>query len=740
MSRRNMIAIIPSALCALMLGGAYALAQDDGEGGPARPAAGAAPAAAAAAAAAPAGPVGPFTQAQVTAGRQDYLANCAGCHSANLSGGGEAPALTGATFMSSWGPKSTKDFYAFVSTAMPYGNAGNLSPAVYQNLIAFIYAVNGAAPGTAAYTAASDVKINTITNGRPVAAVIAGTVPAAAAAARPPVNAFPLGHTVVGDIKNYTDVTDEMLKAPSDNDWLMYRRNYYGWSYSPLKAVTTRNVSTLQQKWAWGMVDGGAVQSTPIIHDGIMFLANPNNTVQALDAKTGTLLWENRLGPLSTTLYGGNRALGVYKGMVFSATYDAKLHALDARTGKEIWVTTIDLPRKGETGGVMVINGKVLVGLMGCDNFTVNGCYISAYDYLTGKRTWMFRTTPMGNEPGAETWNGLPDTTRGGGDTWIAGTYDPDLNTTYWGVAQTKPWFRASRKSGGAATLYSTSTLALNPDDGKLKWYFQHTPGESLDLDVVFERVLINHGDQKVAMTMGKDGLLWKLDRVTGKFLAVRETVFQNVFQKINHETGEVTYRDDILNQKTGEWFSSCPGPEGGKDWMAMSYHQPTDTLIIPESQSCVMIRGNEADMKLGGGGTSASQLFYFTPGSGRNMGRLFGINARTMKTVWTWQQQSPFRTAVLSTAGGVAFVGDFDRQFRALDVKTGKILWESRLGQTVQGHPVSYSVDGKQYIAVTTGTGGGSPEQKPATLLPNVRRPVGGTAQILHVFALPDR
>jgi len=379
----------------------------------------------------------------------------------------------------------------------------------------------------------------------------------------------------------------------------------------------------------------------------------------------------------------------------------------------------------------------VLTGLTGCDNYSENNCYISAFDAATGKRDWIFHTTALESEPGGDTWNGLPNLLRGGGDTWIAGTYDPDLNLTYWGVAQTKPWMRASRKSGNAATLYSSSTLALDPDTGKLKWYFQHAPGESLDLDEVFERVLIDHGDQKTVMTIGKPGLLWKLDRVTGKFLDVKETVFQNVFANIDHKTGKVTYRSDILNQKTGEWLSSCPGPEGGHDWQATSYNPPTDTLIIPLSQSCVMIQGHDVDMKLGGGGTAASQKFFFMPGTHQNMGKLAAWRTADMKELWSFQQRSPFLTAVLSTAGGVAFVGDFDRHFKAVDVKTGKILWQIRLGNTVQGHPVSFSLDGKQYIAVMTGLGGGSPQQKPSMLLSEVHR--AATGHQLYVFGLPD-
>jgi alcohol dehydrogenase (cytochrome c) len=697
---------------------------------------------------------GPFTQAQVNAGRDDFRANCAGCHANGLTGIGDAPALTGATFASSWSARSTKELFQFISTSMPYGNAGNLSEQAYTNVVSYILAVNGARPGSAPFTKNSDVKISTIADGKTVAAVVNGA-PAAPASGRPAAGGeidgapapargraapFPLGQTVQGTVKNYQDVTDENLLHPSDGDWLMYRRNYAGWSYSPLKQITPDNVNQIQLQWAWAMNPGGAVEVTPIVHNGIMFLSNTSNTIQAIDAKTGELIWENRLGPVATVAYGGTRSIALYKDKVFVATTDAKIHGLDARTGKTLWTTTIDVAPKSETGGVMVIHGKVLTGLMGCDQYSVGGCYISAYDTDTGKQVWKFQTNAQTGQPGGDTWNGIANELRGGTDTWIAGTYDPELNTTYWGVAQSKPWMRASRGTGNAATLYSSSTLALDPDTGKLKWYFQHSPGESLDLDVVFERLLIDHGDQKTVMTIGKDGILWKLDRVTGKYLDLKQTVFQNVFAKVDQKTGQLTYRSDILGQKTGQYYASCPGPEGGHDWPATSYNQPTDLLIIPESQSCVMMMGHDVDKKVGSGGTAASQLFYFMPGTNQNMGHLFAVNTTTMQTAWDWQQRAPFLSAVLSTGGGVAFIGDFNRVFKAIDVKTGKVLWQTRLGQTVEGYPVSFAIDGRQYIAVTTGTGGGSPEQKPSTLLTEVHRPVEGNGHQVYVFALPGQ
>ena len=695
-----------------------------------------------------------FTAQQAAAGKTVYTQQCAGCHRDNLAGAAEAPPLGGKGFVNAWGSRTTADFYKFIAVSMPVGAPASLSEAQYTNVVAYLLAANGAKAGAKPFNKNVSVRISSIATGSapaPVAAAkpaASGTKPLASGAKLAPATNLPLsqrtdlmpppfqlGHTVKGTVQNYTDVTDEMLRNPPDGDWLMYRRNYQGWSYSPLKEINASNVKRLTLKWAWNMNEGGASQPTPIVHGGVIFLANTSNTVQALDAKTGDLIWENRLGPVSRIAYGGNRSLALYEDKVYVATTDAKVHALDARTGRVVWQHMLGLEHNSSTGGVMVMRGKLVTGLTGCGSYSLNNCYISGLDARTGAPAWKFYTTALEGQPGGDTWNGLPNHLRGGGDTWIAGTYDPELNTTYWGVAQAKPWFRASRRTGDGATLYSSSTLALNPDNGELKWHFPHAPGESLDLDEVFERVLIDHGKEKTLLTIGKPGILWKLDRVTGKFIAAKETIFQNIFSKIDQKTGEVTYREDILKQKTNEWFSSCPGPQGGHDWQATSYHQPTDQLIIPLSQSCVMIRGLDVDPKLGGGGTAAQQKFYFTPGSKQKLGRRPAYRASDMKEIWTWEQRSPFLSAVLSTAGGVAFVGDFDRRFKAVDVTTGKVIWETRLGNTVQGYPVSFSLDGKQYIAVTTGLGGGSPQAKPTALLHEVHRPA--TGNMLYVFAL---
>ena len=663
---------------------------------------------------------------QAKTGSNLFAANCASCHGANLEGTTLGPLLSGRSFVQRWGVQTPALLLGNIQANMPPGGNEGLSRTDYLNIVAHILETNG--------VDSTDEPLTADTN-----FTIAENISEIVAQRQTPAPEPPEGLTVAGNTEefvNFTPLTKEMLRNPDPADWPMHRRNFYGHSYSPLDEINTDNVKNLRLEWVWNMHEGDS-EPAPLVYNGIIYLINPGNVIQALDGKTGELIWEHWTGPANRQ---DMRNIAMYEDKIIQATTDARLVALDARSGEQLWETTVADNTKGfsNSSGPIVADGKIIQGLAGCARYIPEDCYVSAYDADTGALLWQFETVAEVGEPGGDTWGDLDNIFRAGGETWITGSYDPDLNLTYWGTAQQKPWVPVSRHMTiFDVGLYTNSTIAVNTNTGELDWFFQHVPAEALDLDEVFERVLVNRGDEKLVFSLGKYGILWKNDRVSGEFKGYTETVFQNAFSHINSETGEVTYRQDIQDAQLNEWTSACPSSTGGKDWHSMTYHPPSGLMIAPLSQTCLENAAREVALVQGGGGLAASRKFFEMPGTDGNLGKVGAYNVDTMEEIWSHQQRASLHTGTISTGGDLVFVGDLDRRFKALDINNGDVIWETRLGTSVQGHPVSFAIDGKQYIAVTTALGGTSPRVVPGVIATEITYPRWGNA--IYVFSLPE-
>ena len=543
-------------------------------------------------------------------------------------------------------------------------------------------------------------------------------------------------------VQNYVSVTDAELENPDPADWLNWRRTLDGWGYSTLDQIDRTNVGDLQLAWSWGL-EQGISQTTPLVHDGIMYVANPGNVVQALDARTGNFIWEHRREMDERLRPGAQmRSLAIYQDLIILNTVDAHIVGLDARTGEVRWDTPVmpDHEGYGFSSGPVVADGVIVAGLRGCQRFREETCYIVGLNARTGQIIWKTSTVARPGERGGDTWGDLPVLFRAGSDAWIPGSYDPVSGLVYYGTSQAKPWTREARGTDGDA-LYSNSTLALDPATGEMKWYYQHLPGDSHDMDETFERILVDYDGRQSVFTMGKLGILWELDRVTGSFVNAIDLGYQNILD-VSTETGEVTYRDGMVVGVFEELYF-CPSTGGFKSLRAMSYHPSAGAMYIPLNLHCETAEFLPVEMRDGGGGEGGvrERQNHFHPDSPDQLGEFHALDIRTGETLWKNRRRAPYNTAALTTAGGLVFVGDWDRHIFAYDTDTGETRWESRLTTMANGYPITYAVDGTQYVAFVAGSplGGASwAATVPNDLLPELRNP-RNAGNAIFVFALPE-
>ena len=676
-----------------------------------------------------------------------FVAQCAACHGGNLSGGEFGPPLKGAAFEAQWKGQEPGALASFIQARMPPSAAGSLTGADAADLAAYVQSGGGAAaPAPAAQAAEAPAAP---TPQQPSVFASSGIKDPGLAAAKA---------ERLAPLDRLTPVTDAMLRAPPEGDWLMWRRTYRTLGFSPLKQITKANVKGLGQAWSWAL-PASQNEITPLVHDGVMFVQS-GDTVQALSAAKGDLLWQYvRAIPANGTDPKGTRVktMAIYGDQLFAAFVDGHVVALDVKTGKPVWdhqvVAPEDASNRGRAdgvsyhldGGPIVARGKVIFGVSLGTDTPKGGCFIVALDARDGREVWRFRTIAQPGEPGGDSWNGAPANERFGGGVWTAGSYDPDLNLVYFGTGNTYDAATLLEprdgKVGPNNALYTDSTLALDADTGKLKWSFQHVHRDVWDLDWVFEQSLVDMNvggkPRKLVVTGGKIALFDAVDRATGQYAFSRDMGLQNLVVGIDPRTGEKTL-NPALEPEAGKSKYMCPSPLGARNWPSTAIDPASDVIYVPMVEFCTDYTyspGTPEQTRAGGVDINFAGMLPRKDNDGK-FSRLTAMDLKTGKTLWMNRQRAPLAASMLVTGGGVLFSGDRDRYFKALDGRTGKTLWQTRLNATPNSFPVTFTVGGQQYVAVSTGSGS-SWDGATAAAGTEITNPAGGTT--LFVFKLPS-
>ena len=516
-------------------------------------------------------------------------------------------------------------------------------------------------------------------------------------------------------LRDYQPVTAERLRNPEPGNWLMFRRTYDGWGYSPLAQITAASVADLKLVWTVRTGEVRAHQSSPIVNNGVMFVSTPNNQVIAFNASNGIVLWRYRRPRPegSIVLHQPNRGVALYQDKLFFTAGEAVLIALDAKTGHELWQKEVADNKAAyyTTLAPLIADGKVLIGTSGGET-GVRG-FVAAFDPNSGKELWRTFTVPAPGEPGSETWPEGGQWKTGGAPVWVTGNYDPDTNTAYWGTGNGGPWMGDQRPGDN---LYVASTIAVDVATGKITGHFQYSPNESWDWDEVSPPILVDYRRNgrtvKGLIDVARNGYLWFLERTPGgpiKFVEGKPYVNQNVFRRLDPVTGRPDV-DPARKAGLGKTAEFCPNQHGGKNWPPIAFNPQTRMIYVPANNNiCGVLTGIPVTYSAGGRFTGVQPGTPFLNPGADHIGEVQAWNVDTGERVWTHRyRRSPNWGPMLTTGGGLVFSGGtVDRKMHAFDAATGTLLWEYTTNSGIIAPPTTFMIDGKQYLAVQSGWDG---------------------------------
>jgi alcohol dehydrogenase (cytochrome c) len=511
------------------------------------------------------------------------------------------------------------------------------------------------------------------------------------------------GSLAVARAQNITS-QDLLDGLANQTRWLTYSGDYSGQRHSPLTQLTVTNVANLSAQWTFQTGVAGKFETSPLVIDGVLYATGPLNHAWAIDARTGKMIWRyQRTLPTGIKACCGlvNRGFAVYRDRLYLATLDANLVALDIRTGKVLFEVALGDYKAGiaSTGAPLIVKDKVIVGMAGGE-FATRG-FLDAYDPMTGTRLWRFWAVPAPGEPGGDTWPpGMAE--RGGGPTWLTGTYDPELNLLYWGIGNPNPDFYGANRSGD--NLYTGSVVALDPDTGALRWHYQFTPHDTHDWDAneipVLGTLRVAGAERKVMMFANRNGFFYVLDRATGKVVHAKPFVAVTWAKEIGADGRPV----EVPGQApSAAGTLTCPDLFGGTNFMSPAFNPSTGLFYVSAREVCATYIAAEPPQgyKPGDRTMGGNQR----PGPERGTGALRAIDPTTLEIKWELKHEAPSWAGVLSTAGGLVFSGDNDGKVFALDARSGKLLWQYQTGAPIYAPPITYMLDGRQYMVMPAGT-----------------------------------